>query len=98
MKIIWSKLAIERASEISEYIALDNQTAATKWVDILFDKVSLLKTSPKSGRMVPETNREDIREIIYGNYRIIYNVAKNQICVLTVRHCKQILPTEEIEG
>jgi addiction module RelE/StbE family toxin len=98
MRIIWSPLAIGRTTEIAEYIAQDNPSAATSWVETLFDKVQLLKSSPKSGRRVPETHREDIRELIYGNYRIIYRVEKTKISVLTVRHGKQILPTEEIKA
>ncbi len=97
MKIIWSPLAIDRTTEIAEYITQDNPSAATKWVKTLFDKVQLLKSSPKSGRIVPETQRDDIRELIYGNYRIIYRAEKNKISVLTVRHGKQILPLEEIQ-
>ena len=72
--------------------------AATKWVETLFDKVQLLKSSPESGRIVPEIQREDIRELIYGNYRIIYRVEKDKISMLTVRHGKQILPVDEIQG
>ena len=98
MKIIWSPLAIDRTTEIAEYIAQDNPLAATKWVETLFDKVQLLNSSPKSGRIVPETNREDIRELIYVNYRIIYKVEKNKIFILTVRHGKQILPVDEIQA
>ncbi len=98
MKIIWSPLAIDRTTEIAEYITQDNPSAATKWIEILFDKVQLLKSSPKSGRIVPETQREDVRELIYGNYRIIYRVEKNKISVFTVRHGKQILPVEEIQA
>ena len=97
MKIIWSPLAIERTTEITEYIAQDNPVAAIKWVDTLFEKVSLLKSLPETGCIVPETHRDDIRELIYGNYRIIYSVDKKRICVLTVRHSRQILPTEEIK-
>ena len=98
MKTIWSPLAIDRATEIAEYIAQDNPSAARIWVETLFDKVQILKSSPKSGRVVPESHREDIRELIYGNYRIIYRVEKNKISVLTVRHGKQILPLEEIKA
>ena len=97
MKIIWSPLAIDRTTEITEYIAQDNPTAAIKWVNTLFEKVSLLKSSPKTGRIVPETHRDDIRELIYGNYRIIYRVDEKRICVLTIRHSRQILPIEEIK-
>ena len=98
MKIIWSPLAIERTTEIAQYIARDNPSAAAKWVEILFEKVQLLKSSPQSGRIVPETQREDIRELIYVNYRIIYRVGKNKISILTVRHGKQILPIEETQA
>lgn len=98
MKIIWSPLAINRTTEIAEYIAQDSPSAATKWVAALFDKAQLLKTSPKSGRVVPEIHQEDIRELIYGNYRIIYRTEKNKISILTIRHGKQILPTEEIQA
>ena len=97
MKIIWSPLAIDKTTEIAEYIAQDNPSAARKWAEALFDKVQLLKSSPKSGRVVPETNRTFIRELIYGNYRVIYRIEKKQISILTVRHSKQILPIEEIQ-
>lgn len=96
MKIIWSPLAIERASEILEYIAQDNPNVAAKWVETLFEKVGVLQSSPNSGEIVPETQSDDICEIVYGNYRIIYAVLKNKACILTVRHDRQILPTEEI--
>ncbi|MBU2537657.1 MAG: type II toxin-antitoxin system RelE/ParE family toxin [Proteobacteria bacterium] len=96
MKIIWSPLAIERASEIAEYIALDNPTAATKWVERVFEKVKNLSSLPEAGRKVSEVNRNEIRELIFGDYRIIYRIEKSNISILTIRHSKQILPVDEI--
>lgn len=96
MKIIWSPLAVERVSEIAAYIAEDNPAAAEKWVDEVFMKVGSLQDFPQSGRIVPETNNKAIRELIYGNYRLIYRLEEKRISVLTVRHGKQILPVEEI--
>ncbi len=98
MKIIWSPLAVDRASEIAEYISQDNLSASAKWVENLFEKVQLLKSSPMSGRMVPEIQRKDIRELIYGNYRIIYRLETKTVAILTVRHGKQILPIDEIKA
>jgi len=97
MKIIWSPLAVERAAEIAEYISRDNPTAAKKWVDTVFSKVDQLKSFPESGRIVPEIDSKDFRELIYGNYRIIYRVEKTQVSILTIRHGKQILPIDEIQ-
>jgi plasmid stabilization system protein ParE len=96
MKIIWSPLSIDRATEIAKYIAQDNPSAAKKWVKTLFDKVQFLKSSPQSGRVVPETHSEDIPELLYGNYRIIYRLEEKRISILTVRHGKQILPIEDM--
>ncbi|HMK56606.1 MAG TPA: type II toxin-antitoxin system RelE/ParE family toxin [Dissulfurispiraceae bacterium] len=96
MKIIWSPLAIERVTEIAQYIAQDNPAASQKWVEAIFSKVEQLQSSPASGRIVPEVNRKEIREIIFGNYRIVYRTDPKNISILTVRHGKQILPVDEI--
>jgi toxin ParE1/3/4 len=96
MKIIWSPLAIERASEIAEYIAQDKPSAAEKWINTVFSKVEQLQSSPEIGRVVPEIRNDQFRELIYGNYRIIYRIEKTQISILTIRHGKQILPIDEI--
>ncbi|MBW2671250.1 MAG: type II toxin-antitoxin system RelE/ParE family toxin [Deltaproteobacteria bacterium] len=98
MRIIWSPLAVERAAEIAEYISRDNPTAAEKWIDDVFSKVEPLKSFPESGRIVPEINSKDFRELIYGNYRIIYRLEKIQVSILTIRHGKQILPIDEIQA
>ena len=96
MKIIWSLLAIDRASEIAEYIAQDKPSAAEKWINTVFSKVEQLKSSPEIGRVVPEIRNDQFRELIYGNYRIIYRVEKTQLSILTIRHGRQMLPIDEI--
>jgi toxin ParE1/3/4 len=98
MKIVWSPLAIDRASEIAEYIAQDKPSAAEKWINTIFSKVEQLKSSPKIGRVVPEIRNDQFRELIYGNYRIVYRIEKTQISILTIRHGKQILPIDEISA
>jgi len=97
MRIIWSPLAVDRASEIAEYIAQDKPSAAKKWIGTVFSKVEQLKSSPEIGRLVPEINDSQFRELIYGNYRIIYRVETKQISILTIRHGRQILPIDEIK-
>jgi toxin ParE1/3/4 len=96
MKIVWSPLAVDRVSEIAEYIAQDKPSAAENWINIVFSKVEQLKSSPEIGRIVPEIRNKQFRELIYGNYRIIYRIEKKQVSILTIRHGKQILPIQEI--
>ena len=96
MRIVWSPLAVDRASEIADYIAQDKPTSAKKWIDTVFSKVAQLKSSPEIGRIVPEINDSQFRELIYGNYCIIYRIEKKEIFILTIRHGSQILPIHEI--
>ena len=68
MKIIWSPLAINRASEIADYIAQDKPSAAKRWINEVFTKVEQLKSFPQIGRVVPEISDSKFRELIYGNH------------------------------
>jgi toxin ParE1/3/4 len=96
MEIIWTPLAIERVSDIAGYIAQDKPSAAENWVNTVFSKVEKLKSAPEIGRFVPEIRNNQFRELLYGNYRIIYRVENNQISILTIRHGMQILPIDDI--
>ena len=97
MKIIWSPLAIERVSDIAEYIADDNPAAAEQWVAAIFEQVQKLEKFPQIGRVVPDSNRKEIRELLFSNFRIIYRLEENEISILTVRHGRQLLPGQELE-
>lgn len=96
MKLIWSPLALERLSEIAAYIAQDDQSAAEKWLQKVFAAVDRLRLFPQSGRAVPELGLKEFREIILDHYRIIYRQEAESVSVLTVRHCRQLLPVEDI--
>jgi plasmid stabilization system protein ParE len=98
MKLVWSELAVERASEIVDYIVQDKSSAAEKWIQTIFAKVEHLRLNPEIGRIAPEINDRQFRELIYGNYRIVYHIGVKQISILTIRHGKQILPIDEIKA
>lgn len=97
MKIVWPPLAVDKVSEIAVYIAQNNPVAAENWIETLFHKVEELETFPESGRIVPETDNKTIRELLYGNYLIIYRLEEKRVSILTIRHGKQILPVDEIK-
>lgn len=97
MKISWSPLAVDRLESIYEYISRDNPTAAQKTVNRIFKKVESLLKNPERGRKVPEVNRDEIRELFEGEYRIIYRLEAKRINILTIRNFKQILPDKDIE-
>jgi len=97
MKVIWSPLALERVDEIAAYIAGDDAQAARRFLIEIFGAVERLQSFPNSGRVVQEVKRPNIREIIFGNYRVVYRVERKRVSILTVRHGKQRLPLKEIK-
>lgn len=97
MRIVWSPLAIRRLREAARYIARDKPRAAERWAAGAFDAVARLADLPNHGRVVPELDRHDIREVIYGAYRIIYRVSPEAVLLLTVRHGKRLIDETEVE-
>lgn len=96
MKIFWTKEALLRLQEIEEYISRDNPIGAIEFVDKLITVAETIIDNPKKGRIVPELSFENIRELLYQNYRIVYLVKKNSVDILTVFEGHQLLKKEEI--
>ena len=91
MKIILSPRSKNQLAEFAEYIANDKPNAAQKWLEKIFSEVEKLENFPMSGRKVPELMQDNYRELLIGNYRIIYKLEKDKIFILSVRHSKQLL-------
>lgn len=92
VKVVWAERAIDDLTNIAEYSSNYSEKYASSIVSKLFNKVNILKTMPKIGRMVPEKNDENIRELIEGNYRIIYEIrSEDRIEVLLVHHSSRPL-------
>jgi len=59
--------------------------------------VNRLETFPKSGRIIPEFEIENLREIIYGKYRIVYEIERETVLILTVFHGMRLLKLTDLE-
>jgi len=79
-KIIWSRQARDDLRDIVTFIAENNQPIAESFGFRLMAKVDLLAQFPEIGRIVPERQDKNIREIILPPYRIVYRVlAENHV-------------------
>ena len=92
MDVIWTHRARRRLQEIYDYIANDQPQNAEKWINHLIERGHKTAEQPWMGRMVPEYEEETIREVLQGDYRIIYQITASRINILTVRHGSQLLP------
>jgi toxin ParE1/3/4 len=92
VKVIWTGRSLKDLQEIAEYISNDSATYAKLTIEKLIDTAKLIETSQLIGRIVPEVNQSDIRELITGHYRIIYQtVEKEYAYILTVHHSSRLL-------
>jgi len=88
-KIRWTSKAVKQLEQIVDFISEDSNHYATLTVRNIFKKVRLLKSHPRLGRIVPELNEPDVREMIYQKYRIVYQIKDDIIEIWTVFHSSQ---------
>ncbi len=91
VKVIWTEFALDDLKSIHEYISKDSKPYADKFVEKLISRVDQLEKFPKSGRITPEFDSEIIRELIEGNYRIVYKINPNHIGIVRVHHAARRL-------
>jgi toxin ParE1/3/4 len=97
-RISWTSQALNDLQAIGDFIARDAPTFAQVFVDKVFDTVERLENFPRSGRIVPEINQENIREIILGSYRIVYLLTDVQVSILTVFHTSRLLKGSDLQN
>lgn len=80
-KIIWDDEAIEELGLAVRRIAQDNPATAHKFGGIILQKAGMLGAFPRLGKIFRKLNRDDVREIPFPPYRIIYHVKDAEKCV-----------------
>ncbi len=85
-QIRWSLTASTDLQEIEDFIARDSVFHAVTFVDCIVESTATLLKTPHIGRVVPEFNRQDLREVIFRGYRIVYLVQNEEVLILRVVH------------
>lgn len=87
-KIRWTEKASANLQAIHEYIARDSKTYAARFIKSLIKATAILQDMPRSGRIVPEFENPELREVIYQNYRVVYRnkEGSDDIGILAVVH------------
>jgi toxin ParE1/3/4 len=94
MRIIWSDRALVRVEEIAEYIAQESVSAAAHWVDELFSQVDKLADFPEMGKPGRDIATPGIRELIFGDFRVFYEVG-TEVDIHTVYRASQLIDEDE---
>ncbi len=87
MVIRWSRRGRTDIRNLQAYIAEDSPYYARRFVERVVAAIEKLTTFPEMGRTVPEAEgRQDVREIIYQGYRIIYLNRHDHVFIVTIIH------------
>jgi toxin ParE1/3/4 len=83
-RIVWSPHSILDLEGIRKYIANDSPRYADLMIRRIVAAVERLTEFPESGRIVPERNQPDIREVVVRSYRVVYRLRPGVAEIVTV--------------
>lgn len=92
--IRWAPRAASHLEQICEYISQDSETYARIFAERVLSIVEATASFPKAGRVVPEYNDPNLRERIYGSYRIVYRLKGDVVEIVAICHGAQ--PIEKV--
>lgn len=84
--VIWKDEAKEDLRDILHYLSRSSSVYVDNWSNDLTKKLNLLESFPEMGRKVPEKELTHLREVLIGNYRLLYIYLYNTITIIGVRH------------
>jgi plasmid stabilization system protein ParE len=93
VNVQWTESALSQLDAIYEYIAQTSPEYASRIIDRLTRRSIQIAEFPFSGRMVPEFELNEVREVFEWPYRIIYLITSEQsrVEVLAVIHGSRLL-------
>ena len=84
--VAWTSRAVDDLREIHDFVARDSERAAEALVERIVRATERLGPFPESGRTVPELPRLAYREVIVGNYRVVYRIDARAVWIVSVIH------------
>jgi addiction module RelE/StbE family toxin len=91
VRIIWSPYAVADLEAICDYIIKDSEHYARLFAQGVINAIERLEIFPGSGRIVPEYNQKSIREIIFQDYRVIYQIQPDAVEILAIMHGTRLI-------
>jgi toxin ParE1/3/4 len=93
-QVVLSTSARADLRAIVRYISFDAPDRALEFGRFLISRSALLAQSPELGRIVPEFEDPEIREIIVRSYRIVYRLdgSRNVVEVIRFWHAARGIP------
>lgn len=97
LKVLWTENAIQDLLGIKAFIAQDSVEHAEEWVNQLYFAGENLSRFSKRGRIVPEFDQDNLRELLIENYRLVYRVKAAKVEIITVFEGHRQLKTKDLK-
>ena len=95
-QLIWAPSARLDLKDLFSYIAESRPEVASRFVKSVFQTVEKLANFPESGRMLPEFNNPNLREVMRKPCRIVYRIQASEKTIEIVRVWHAARGTPEI--
>lgn len=86
VKLLWLISAKDDLKDIYDFIAADSTKYARHQIKKIIERTNVLKNNAYAGKIVREYDSDSIREIVIGNYRIIYRVINDKLIHIILIH------------
>jgi toxin ParE1/3/4 len=87
--------------QITAYISADSPINSARWRRRFHEKLRSLSAMPMACGLAPEdsVSGREIRQLLFGNYRVLFTIYQTKVFVLTVRHAaRRLLTADELDG
>ena len=91
-QVQWTVTAQKHPATIREYVAIFSESRAAALVIQISNAVDMLESYPHLGRVIFDEDQSGLRELIVGNYRVVYRLTGGVPELLAVLHGRQDLP------
>jgi addiction module RelE/StbE family toxin len=90
-RLVWSAVARDDLKALVSFIKADSPGYAQTFGLHIQQRVEQLRDFSESGRKVPEDKSGAYRELLVGNYRVVYRVDKDTVTIVTLIHGARLL-------
>jgi plasmid stabilization system protein ParE len=95
-RLIWTAKCLDDLERLIEFIERDAPVAACRFAQQIIDRVESLPANPQLGSVIQEDDTRTYRELLQGNYRIIYRIGGDAIYLVAVHHAARLLGIEDL--
>jgi toxin ParE1/3/4 len=93
-RIVWTDSAWQELESAASFIERDSARYASALVEAAKSVAVSLRTFSRRGRVVPEVNDPNVREVFVKSYRLIYEIRGDRVVVLAFLHGARRFPPD----